>query len=227
MESKKVIKNASWIIGVQIIRSIVSIVISMLTARFLGPSSYGLINYAASIVAFVAPIMYLGLSGILVQEIVNSPEREGEIIGTAITMSFCSSLICIAGVVAFVFFVNAGEKETLIVCALYSILLIFQSIDLIQYWFQAKLISKYSSITGFIAYLIVAGYKVFLLLAHKSIFWFAISNALDYMLISLSLLIIYNTIKTYYRFFILFLLFFFFTIKCHRSNGIDDCRKNK
>lgn len=88
MESKKVIKNASWIIGVQIIRSIVSIVISMLTARFLGPSSYGLINYAASIVAFVAPIMYLGLSGILVQEIVNSPEREGEIIGTAITMSF-------------------------------------------------------------------------------------------------------------------------------------------
>lgn len=192
MESKKVIKNASWIIGVQIIRSIVSIVISMLTARFLGPSSYGLINYAASIVAFVAPIMYLGLAGILVQEIVNSPEREGEIIGTAITMSFCSSLICIAGVVAFVFFVNAGEKETLIVCALYSILLIFQSIDLIQYWFQAKLISKYSSITGFIAYLIVAGYKVFLLLAHKSIFWFAISNALDYMLISLSLLIIYK-----------------------------------
>lgn len=87
---------------------------------------------------------------------------------------------------------NAGEKETLIVCALYSILLIFQSIDLIQYWFQAKLISKYSSITGFIAYLIVAGYKVFLLLAHKSIFWFAISNALDYMLISLSLLIIYK-----------------------------------
>lgn len=192
MENKKVIKNASWVIGVQIIRSIVAVVISMMTARFLGPSNYGLINYAASIVAFVAPVMYLGLSGILVQEIVNHPEKEGETIGTAITMSFCSSLVCIAGVVAFVYFVNAGEQETLIVCALYSILLIFQSIDLIQYWFQAKLISKYASITSFIVYLMIAGYKAFLLILHKSIFWFAISNALDYMLISFSLLIIYK-----------------------------------
>ena len=70
MENKKVVKNASWIIGVQILRSLISIVISMLTARFLGPSNYGLINYAASIVSFVTPIMYLGLTGILVQEII-------------------------------------------------------------------------------------------------------------------------------------------------------------
>lgn len=192
MESKKVIKNASWIIGVQIVRAIISIIISMLTARFLGPSNYGLINYAASIVAFVSPIMYLGFSGTLVQEIVNNPEREGKTIGTAITLSFLSSLVCIIGVIAFVFFVNVGEKETLIVCALYSLLLIFQSIDLIQYWFQAKLLSKNSSLATFAAYLIVAGYKIFLLLSGKNVYWFAVSNAFDYLLIAVFLLLIYK-----------------------------------
>ena len=92
MENKKVVKNASWIIGVQILRSLISIVISMLTARFLGPSNYGLINYAASIVSFVTPIMYLGLTGILVQEIINNPDDEGKTTGTAIALGFTSSL---------------------------------------------------------------------------------------------------------------------------------------
>lgn len=192
MENKKVVKNASWIIGVQILRSLISIVISMLTARFLGPSNYGLINYAASIVSFVTPIMYLGLTGILVQEIINNPDDEGKTTGTAIALSFTSSLLCILGVIVFVYFVNAGETETLIVCFLYSLLLIFQSIDLIQYWFQAKLLSKYSSIASFIAYFIVALYKVYLLASGKGVFWFAVSNAIDYFIIAILLIVFYK-----------------------------------
>ena len=75
----KVIKNASWIIVGRIAQSIVGMLIAMITARFLGPSNYGLINYASSIVAFAVPIMQLGLSNILVQELVNNKEKEGEI----------------------------------------------------------------------------------------------------------------------------------------------------
>ena len=67
MNKNRVVKNASWIIGIQIVKSLLGLVISMLTARFLGPSNFGLINYAASIVAFVTPIMYLGLNGVFVQ----------------------------------------------------------------------------------------------------------------------------------------------------------------
>ena len=69
MTNNKIIKNASWIIVCKILESIVSLVIGMLTARYLGPSNYGLINYASSIVAFVAPIMQLGITNILVQEL--------------------------------------------------------------------------------------------------------------------------------------------------------------
>ena len=192
MNKNRVLKNASWIIGFQVVKSLLGLVISMLTARFLGPSNFGLINYAASIVAFVSPIMYLGLTGVLVQEIVNRPENEGKILGTAISLSFFSSLLCIGGVVAFVSIANRGERDTIIVCALYSILLIFQSLEMIVYWFQAKLLSKYSSLVSLIAYLIVSAYKIFLLAAKKSIYWFAVSNALDYMIIAVCLLIVYR-----------------------------------
>ncbi len=192
MINNKIIRNASWIIGIQIIKALLGIVISMMTARFLGPSNFGLINYASSVVTFVSPIMYLGLTCILVQELVTNPEKEGEILGTAITLSFISSLVCIGGVIGFVSLANRGETETVIVCALYSILLMFQSFEIIIYWFQAKLLSKYSSVVNLIAYLVLSSYKIYLLITQKNIYWFAVSNALDYMLIAFGLFIIYT-----------------------------------
>lgn len=192
MNKNRVIKNASWIIGIQLVKSLLGMVISMLTARFLGPSNFGLINYAASIVAFVTPIMYLGLTGVLVQEIVNNPEKEGEILGTSIFMSLISSVLCISGVISFSAIANRGERDTIIVCALYSILLVFQSLEMIIYWFQAKLLSKYSSMVSLAAYIIISGYKIYLLATHKSIYWFAVSNALDYMIIAVGAYVVYK-----------------------------------
>ena len=191
MNRNKVVKNASWLIDVQLVKAILALVISMLTARFLGPSGFGLINYASSIVSFVAPIMHLGMTGVLVRELVAYPEEEGKILGTSVLLTFFSSLVCIGGVVAFVSLANFGERDTFWVCLLYSTLLMFQSLELMVYWFQAKLLSKYSSMAALFSYVLVSAYKIFLLATGKSVYWFAVSNALDYMVIAICLFFIY------------------------------------
>lgn len=196
MGTNKIIKNASWIIVCRVIQSVFSIIISMLTARYLGPSNYGVINYAAAIVAFVVPIMQLGFRNTLVLEFVKKPEKEGQVLGTALVFNFISALLCIIGIIAFVLIANRGETETIIVCSLYSMNLIFQALEMSQYWYQAKLLSKYTSIVSLCAYIIVSAYRVFLLIAGKSIYWFAISQALDFMIIAVALLIIYRKIGT-------------------------------
>ena len=38
MEKIKVVKNAAWLVGIQVLRAVISLVISILTARYLGPS---------------------------------------------------------------------------------------------------------------------------------------------------------------------------------------------
>ena len=192
--NNKVLKNASWIIICKVIQSLLALVINMLTARYLGPSNFGLITYAASLVAFAVPLMQLGFTNILVQEIIYRPEREGEILGTSILLSTASSLFCIAGVTAFAYAMNPDERETVIICLLYSVLLLFQAMDMIEYWFQAKLLSKYTSLVSLFVYFVVASYKIWLLVTEKSVYWFAISNALDYGLISISSIIIYRRI---------------------------------
>ena len=128
----KNLANASWIIGCTIIQSILGVIISMLTSRYLGPSQFGVINYAAAVVAFIAPVAKLGLSYVVVQEIVCSPEDEGKILGTSMAMSLISSIFCIAGVVAFSAIADPNDKVTIVVSALYSILMIAPLMSLIM-----------------------------------------------------------------------------------------------
>ena len=188
----KVVNNAIWIIVCRIVQAILSLVVTMLTARYLNPAGYGIINYAASLVTFVSPIMKLGLDSVLVQAFVNTPEDEGKILGTTFCLSQISGLLCILGIFGFVYFANAGDTITITVCVLYSITLLCQSLELIQYYYQAKLKSKYASIVSLIAYFVVSAYKIVLLITKSNIYWFAISQAIDYLIISLLLIIIYK-----------------------------------
>lgn len=179
----------------KIIQAVLALVVTMLTARYLGPSNYGLISYASSIVAFASPIMQLGLHSTLVQEIIENPDREGEIIGTSLVMTIISSIACIITLGCLVFVINAGKTETILVCVLYSFSLFFGAIEMIQHWFQAKLLSKYPSIVMLCSYILVSVYKIYLLITEKSIYWFALSYSLDYAIIGFSLILIFKKIS--------------------------------
>jgi O-antigen/teichoic acid export membrane protein len=192
MNNRRIINNTIWIVGCKVFRAILGMLVTMLSARYLGPSGYGLINYAASIVTFVVPLMQLGLNSTLVQELVNTPEKEGQILGTSICMSLVSGLGCIVGVTTFSALTNPGEPVTTMVCALYSIQLVFQAVEQIQYWFHAKLLSKYVSVTMLAAYAATSAYKIMLLLCGSSVYWFALAQALDFLIISAVLLVIYR-----------------------------------
>lgn len=191
MNVKKVASNAKWIMICKIAQSLLQLLIGMLSARYLGPANYGLINYAKSVVAFAVPFTQLGLNATLVRELIESPEKEGEVLGTSLLMSVCSGLICILSVTSFISVVNYGEPQTILVCILYSCSLLFQAVELIQYWFHSKLQSKYPSIMMLVAYIVVSVYKIYLLVARKSVYWFAVVYSIEFGIIGLSLLVIY------------------------------------
>lgn len=180
MRGNKVARNASWIIICKVIQSLIQLAIGMITARYLGPSNYGLISYAGSVVAFAVPVMQLGLTSTLVREYVDRPEAEGMVTGTALLMSLVSGMVCMVGVSGFVFIANRGEADTITVCILYSVCLLFQTTEVLQYWFQSKLQSRYSSLATLCAYVAVSVYKIYLLVDGKSVYWFALSHAVEY-----------------------------------------------
>ena len=192
MIKNKVLKNAGWIVGCKIVQSLISLVIGMITARYLGPSNYGLISYVSSIVAFALPIMQLGLTNTLVKDFLKNPNQDGKILGTSLVINILSSVVCMIGCVLFVMVANAGDTKTIVVCALYSLRLLFQATEMTQYWFQSKLLSKYPSMATLVAYTVVSLYKIYLLVAQKSVEWFALSHTIECCLISILLMIVYK-----------------------------------
>lgn len=194
MLKSNIIENTKWIIGCKIVQSLLQLVVGMLSARYLGPSNYGLISYAASVVAFAVPVMQLGLRSTLVQEFVGNPDREGEILGTSLVMNLVAGVACIIAVSCFASVTSAGDRVTVIVCALYSLQLIFQAMEMLQCWFQAKLLSKYASVVMLGAYVLVSAYKIYLLATRKSVYWFALSHSVEYCAIGIALIVIYKKI---------------------------------
>lgn len=194
-ESGKIVKNATWLIACKVVQSLLSFIIGTLSARYLGPGNYGIIDYAAAIVSFMVPVVQLGFRSTLVHEIIAAPDSEGRTLGTSLFMSTAASFLGIFGVIAFTAIANPNDPETMLVCALYSISLVFQATEMLQYWFQAKLLSKYTAVASLAAYVIVSAYRCFLLITQKSVYWFAFSQALDYLLISVSLYGIYRRIS--------------------------------
>lgn len=194
MFRNRTVQNAKWIIGCKAVQALLQLVVGMLSARYLGPSNYGLINYAASVVAFLVPVMQLGLYATLVQEYVATPEREGEIMGTALVLNFLSGAACIVGVTAFSMVSGSGNPVTVAVCALYSTQLLFQAMEMLQCWFQAKLLSKYSSMAMLGAYVAVSAYKIWLLATGKSVYWFALSHSVEYGMAGIGMLVLYRKV---------------------------------
>lgn len=171
---------------------VISLVVGVLTARYLGPSNYGLLHYAAAYTAFFMSFCTLGINSVLVKEFIEHPQEEGKIIGSSLLMQAISSLCSAAVIVCLVCVLDAGERTTIVVTALCSLGLLFQIFETLNYWFQSRLQSKVTAMVTLAAYLITSLYKVLLLILQKSVVWFAFATVLDYILVGVFLLWCYR-----------------------------------
>ena len=176
----------------RIAQALIGIVVSLLTARYLGPSNYGLISYAAAYISFFNSFCTLGTTSLLVKEFVDHPEDEGKIIGTTIAMRAISSTLSAVVIILISCIVDRNEPLTIWIVALSSIGLIFHVFETFRYWFQYKLASKVTAIVAIASYSIVAIYRVVLLFLGKDVTYFAFATTLDYICIAIMLYIAYK-----------------------------------
>lgn len=190
--NNKVVRNAQWMVGEQMVQMIISFCIGIITTRYLGPSNYGIINYCAAFVAFFTSIASLGLEGVLVKELVNHPDREGEFVGTALVLRLIAGMFSVISIVLILFVMEEGQALILIVGVLQSLVLVFKAFEVLDFWFQSKLRSKHVAIVKMISYFVVAGYKIFILMSQKPVEWFAFCTSLDFLIIAVLLIWIYR-----------------------------------
>ena len=146
----RTIRNTSWIIGGKVVYMLLSFVVGVFTANYLGPSNQGLIDYAQAFTVFFYSVCTLGISSIIVKNFIDNPDEQGQTLGTALVLRLISSLISMLLIIGIVVAIDYGEKTTIIVVMLVSTSVCFQVVDAFNEWFQNRLQSKYSSIATLI-----------------------------------------------------------------------------
>ncbi len=192
LSKNKTVRNASWLISGRVVHMLLSFAIGILSTRFLGPSNYGLINYATAYATFFTAFCTLGINSVIVKNFIDNPSEEGETIGTTLLLRLVSSILSLSTIVLIVRLVDGNDKVTLTVVALYCLSLIFNIFDTFNYWFQSKLKSKYYAIATLISYTVASGYRIVLLATGKSVEWFAIANSVDYFIVAILLVVFYK-----------------------------------
>lgn len=188
-------RNAGWLIGGRIIHIILSFVIGLLSARYLGPGNYGLINYATAFATFFNAFCTLGINSVIVKNFIDHPEEEGKTLGTTLVLRLVSSVLSLCTITGIVSIIDRGETVTIVVVALYCISLVFHIFDTFNYWFQSKLMSKYYAIATLVSYLVASAYRIVLLMTGKSTEWFALANSVDYFVVAVLLFTFYKKNK--------------------------------
>lgn len=177
----RTVKNAWYIIIGKVIQMAFSLVVGMLTARYLGPSNYGLINYAGAYTGFFSAFCTLGINDVIIKELIDHPDQNGIVLGTGLGLRAISSFFSAILIIITSLVLDAGEKTTILVVALASIGMIFHVLELFNFWFQSRLESKISTIATLIAYIISSLYKISLLIRGKPVAYFALVSSIDYL----------------------------------------------
>lgn len=179
MKKNKFVGNTGWMMLSNIYSMLVSLIVGSLSARFLGPSNYGLLSYGSSIISFFTTISRLGMDSVVVAEMVRNPEKENTYLGTALVMRFFASLLSLLGILGIVRLMEPGNTLLQVVTVLQGIAIIFQSTEVFNFWFQAHLEMKYVTITGMIALTATSIWRISLLAGNAGVEWFALSSSVS------------------------------------------------
>jgi O-antigen/teichoic acid export membrane protein len=168
----KYFKNTSWLFGEKIFRMVVGVVVSVWVARYLGPQQFGLFSYAQSFVSLFAALATLGLDGIVVREIVKDESRRDILIGTAFWLKIIGAFLVLLILLIVINF-TSNDNNTNILIYIIASATIFQSFNVIDFYFQSKVLSKYVVYANIFSLFISSLLKIFLILQEADLIAFA------------------------------------------------------
>ena len=170
----------------------VGFLVTVVVARYLGPEEFGLFSYAISVSTLFAAAGHMGLSGLVVREIVKRPDERGTTLGTTLGLKLIGMgggyllLLLYAGLyegissIEFVLLATAGA------------VLLLRPFDIVDFWFQAFVQARYVSFARISGLLISSALKVSCVFLGASVIYFVAANVIQALVVAAMLLVLYS-----------------------------------
>lgn len=170
----------------------VGLFVGVWVARYLGPDRFGLLNYAAALVGMFGVIGGMGLQGIVVRDIVQTPSEAGETLGTAAVLQLMGGLVAYGLMLVTIFWLQPDEQLAKALVAILGLAVLFNAGEVATFWFQAQVESKYTVLVqnGVFALFVIV--KVFLILQSAPLVAFAWASTAEAALVAVLMLLVLN-----------------------------------
>ena len=153
-----IFKNMSWLAVSQVIASICGFIWTMLIARYLGVSDYGILGFAISLTTILAILLDLGINTHIVRHIATDNDSAPKYLGNAIPLKCFFSLG--AFIITFIILILMKSSEVVLTVSLLFIIetIIKSYTSLFNGTFQAFEEGKYQGIGNTILNLILLAF---------------------------------------------------------------------
>ncbi|MEN0052124.1 MAG: flippase [Mucilaginibacter sp.] len=134
----KLFENSGWLLIDKLSKLFPGLIILALIGRHLGPEEFGIWNYALALTTIIGSVAILGMDKLAVKEIINNEQRQGITVSTIIVMRISAAIICMTISIGIVLFTRK-HQQLYLYCTIFSaLIIIMQSFDVLDYFYQAK-----------------------------------------------------------------------------------------
>ncbi len=166
------------------------LVVSIFVARYLGPEKYGILKYSLSLIAFMGTFVYLGLSGIVIRDIVSRPGEQHNTLGSTFLIKMIGGVFAFT-VLMVINYSTSKQNVEFWVLTVIGLSLFFRPFETIDFWFHSRTESKYSALAKSLSFFISSTVQILLVVIGASLIAFAAATFLNYFLAAVLLVIFY------------------------------------
>lgn len=191
----KSIFNMLWLSGDSVLRMGIGFLVSVWLARYMGPESFGVLNYALAMIAIYTAVASLGMNGVVVRELIKTPNNTGVVMGSSFILQIMGSLLACVLIIISTMTLRPQEWDVLLMVLVMLPSLLFRSTDVIKYWFESKVSAKYTVIAQNAAFLISVLVKVATMLLGGNYIIIALTVTIEALVVSIMLCYLYRRKK--------------------------------
>lgn len=189
---KRYLHNTLWIMGEKVASLGLSFLVTVVVARYLGSEDFGLFSYAISVSALFTAAGHMGLSGLVVREIVNKPDARGETLGTTIGLKLIGMVIGYVGLLVYGALYEGIKSEEFILLAIAGVVLLMRPFDVVDYWFQAFVQARYVTAARLSGLVTSSALKLAFVFFGASVVFFVVANVANAFVVMAVFLAIYS-----------------------------------
>ncbi len=185
----KILENIGWLFFDKILRMGIGMLLVVWIARYLGAEQFGLLSFATAFIGLFGAIAGLGLQGIIVRDIVRDPACKEETLGTAAVLQFIGGLLAYSLILGTIFWLRPDDMLAKALVAILGSTMLFKASEVVVYWFESQVLSKYTVWVQNGSFLLVAAIKVVLILNNAPLIAFAWTTMAEALVVAMLMLL--------------------------------------